>query len=240
MIKKHYTESVIQIKKYYLNKLASENEPSSTEEIIRSIFAISKALSPNQKIIISHKPIEGFVGKKIPQTTGPKPHGLWYSCGNDWIDWNISEGYLPLDNHDFFGGKFIYEIELDMNEIRQIKSKGELERFSAHRGAEQRGGRRGPQNYSSIYWDLVAQDYSGIEICPYISECRYSVPWYYAWDVASGCIWDSNAFKSIKLLASRTEGGDNWKINKSVWDVPRHFDEDEATSVSHNDKLALA
>lgn len=48
-------------------------------------------------------------------------------------------------------------------------------------------------------WGKVAQEYSGIEICPYFEQnnlnilkdgYRVNLNWYNRWDVASGCIWE--------------------------------------------------
>jgi hypothetical protein len=52
-----------------------------------------------------------------------------------------------------------------------------------------------------IDWKKVAKEYSGIEICPYIGEQRLKFSWYYPWDVASGCVWDNSAVKSINLVS---------------------------------------
>ena len=52
----------------------------------------------------------------------------------------------------------------------------------------------------SINWPKVAQDYAGIEICPYRSDKRMSSDWYYGWDVASGCVWSSKGFAGIKEI----------------------------------------
>ncbi len=67
--------------------------------------------------------------------------------------------------------------------------------------------------YQIIDWPLLAGiDWDGIEICPYLQEFRRSNSgWYYGWDVASGCIWDSEALVGEpKLLWQRDtekEGG---------------------------------
>jgi hypothetical protein len=52
-----------------------------------------------------------------------------------------------------------------------------------------------------INWPKVAQDYSGIEICPYQWKFRLNYMWYYGWDVASGCIWNQNALNSTNVIA---------------------------------------
>ena len=50
-----------------------------------------------------------------------------------------------------------------------------------------------------IDWPRVANDYAGIEICPYLSSKRNDDDsfWYYGWDVASGCVWDPSGIKEL-------------------------------------------
>ena len=52
----------------------------------------------------------------------------------------------------------------------------------------------------TINWKLVAEDYHGIEICPYLDKYRDKYIWYYPWDVASGCIWNNDTIKNYKLI----------------------------------------
>lgn len=50
---------------------------------------------------------------------------------------------------------------------------------------------------SSIDWRGVMMSYWGIEISSYFWQKRLSSNWYYPWDVASGCIWRSEAIKVV-------------------------------------------
>ena len=52
--------------------------------------------------------------------------------------------------------------------------------------------------FKVIDWARVANNYTGIEICPHQYNMRYGHDWYYGWDVASGCIWDPSAFVSVE------------------------------------------
>ena len=54
--------------------------------------------------------------------------------------------------------------------------------------------------FKMIDWVRVANDYSGIEISPYLYEARMKHMWYYGWDVASGCIWGSGVIRKFKRL----------------------------------------
>ena len=57
-----------------------------------------------------------------------------------------------------------------------------------------------PHPYFGIIWENIARDYSGIEICPYLHNFRYTQSWYYPWDIASGCIWKNDAIKNVKRI----------------------------------------
>ena len=50
-----------------------------------------------------------------------------------------------------------------------------------------------------INWHKVSKNYGGIEICPYFISKR-TTRWYYPWDVASGCIWNSSIIKNTEVI----------------------------------------
>ena len=76
--------------------------------------------------------------------------------------------------------------------------------YSTNHPSDQGGMRRFDK---MIDWPRVASDYAGIEICPYLSSKRMDEDsfWYYGWDVASGCVWDS---KGITDLVEKGNCGD--------------------------------
>ena len=132
---------------------------------------------------MSSNPIEEIRDVPISEQpeSGHKPKGFWYDCNNEWSEW--VEYYQPD-----WKGDHIYQIQLDHSKMKVITNREELNAFSEkYRSAN-----------GLIDWRRVARDYSGIEICPYIGSARMSVKWYYDWDVASGCIWNKKAIKSIK------------------------------------------
>jgi len=53
-----------------------------------------------------------------------------------------------------------------------------------------------------IAWSLVADEYQGIVIAPYVWSRRlcYGANWYYSWDCASGCVWDASAVAGVSLM----------------------------------------
>lgn len=126
-----------------------------------------------------------------------KPRGLWVSVegnGDGWSDWCTSEGY------GLGGIPHVVGIAADARVLR-LTSASCIDRFTAEFGEDPSWGRPTyyhPRSYG-IAWDKVASLYQGILIAPYCWERRLydGSPWYYGWDCASGCIWDSVAIAEI-------------------------------------------
>lgn len=122
--------------------------------------------------------------KQVPEPSS-KPNGLWYSCGNEWIEfirdqmrWRAQESY------------YMYEIHVDLASMVVIRDIHEFDAFQQRFGVPDEDGDMMPN------WAAVAREYGGVEICPYISA-RRMVDWYYPWDVASGCVWDPAVIISL-------------------------------------------
>lgn len=62
--------------------------------------------------------------------------------------------------------------------------------------------------YKYPRWDLIAQKYNGVEMIPYIKSFTNKRFWYWTVDVASGCVWNPDGVKEIKLLARKV--GEEW------------------------------
>jgi len=154
-------------------------------------------IAPDQKVFISKEPYTNFRNtvQKTPDNSRRKPAGLWYACGDEWIEWTKSEMPEWLESSDY-----LYEVKLGDGVLR-ITNAEEFEWL------EQKYLRPGRYNDEVIDWKAIQDDgYSGIEICPYQSHGRYGSEWYYGWDVASGCIWDSSGIAEINLIAERPTG----------------------------------
>ncbi len=153
-------------------------------------------MQPEEKLFISKEPYTEFrnVAQQTPQSFSKKPQGLWYSCGDDWVDWAKYE--MP---HWIEESNYLYEVVLG-DDVLRITNADEFQwlekNFLRSTGF---GG-------AAMDWKAI-QDagYSGIEICPYQAQFSYSADWYYGWDVASGCIWDSRGIVEVKLLAQKPE-----------------------------------
>ena len=121
-----------------------------------------------------------------------KPNGFWYSLGSEWYE------FMRTDYQDpFFRYKKVYYLDIDYTNILRINTLQKLEDFN-----EKYKVPIDPSipTYLTIDWGKVGETYKGIEIVPYRSEARYSMMWYYGWDISSGCIWDTTAIKGYKKL----------------------------------------
>lgn len=129
-----------------------------------------------------------------------KPRGLWVSVEgeDDWPTWCRSEQFrlAALDN--------VHEVVLKPDaHVLTISSKDELIAFTNEYSAPSPN-LWGNDRTETIDWWTVATRYGGIIIAPYQWSCRFSLSWYYGWDVASGCIWDIDAiesFQNVKVTA---------------------------------------
>jgi hypothetical protein len=119
-----------------------------------------------------------------------KPKGLWLSVGNEWRKWCEYEQFHVEDT------VHCTRVYLSDNaDILRISNDQEIDVFSAQYQREE-----ALSVYSNIDWQSVSEYYDGIIIAPYIWSRRFSANtmWYYTWDVASGCIWNSKAIRKLE------------------------------------------
>lgn len=122
-----------------------------------------------------------------------KPEGLWYSLGDGWFQWALHN--MPGKIHPY-----VYKLELNLDTMCVIRTEEEFREF--HREYK-----KVPRLMPSFWcdvdmgidWYRVAQRYAGVEI-EYLEEPRFDYPWYYTWDVGSGCIWSEKAIKDVQLI----------------------------------------
>ena len=193
-------------------ELADINEDRSSPEKLNYLDLVDKVgpvpediESGVKRIIMSNNKISRI--GNFTQSNGRKPKGLWYACGNEWLSW------LRYEMPDWIGN-YVYSIDINEGSILNIRTYEELKEFDEAYGIKS-------EWTNVIDWGKVAEEYDGIEICPYIHEARYSTDWYYGWDVASGCIWRPSAVQSIKLIAEKAsdtikpeEDSPNWVMYK--------------------------
>ena len=119
-----------------------------------------------------------------------KPVGLWYACGAEWLDW------LKYNEPTRWGFCGLYEIILDESLLLRIDTLDKLREFARLSKPPQ------TQCYREHFlnWSFAYSRYAGIEICPYQPKARHEMGWYETWDVASGCVWNSDAIVGVKEL----------------------------------------
>ena len=149
-------------------------------------------ITPEQKVFISKTPYTEFRNVKQEKPRHPmiKPQGLWYGCGDAWVKWVRSEmpEWLEASN-------YLYEVKTDGKVLKVSNDEG-FKKLESDYGFSSSMG-------TAIDWELIQKEgYGGIEICPYNWGWR-SQNWYYGWDVASGCVWDSSSIQDVVLLAEK-------------------------------------
>ena len=152
---------------------------------------LSALLRPNDRVALATKEIRRV--ERTFQVLGMKPNGLWYQCGNEWVEWLQSEQPSWMA-----GYKYAYRV-VPSKRVLKLTTAKQVLAFSKKYGALPDG--------SSLNWMAVARDWAGIEICPYQYVLRFPLIWYYGWDVASGCIWDPSGLAApLELIATQQDG----------------------------------
>jgi hypothetical protein len=149
----------------------------------------------DQLIHYSRLPVRLETLERREQPVTNKPKGLWVSDGTAWKDWCESE--------NFEAGRTVCANEVTLAQdarILRIESETELDDFTDAYAVFPEGF---PADYAYyLDWPAVAAAYSGVLIIPYLwsRHLDASSPWYYGWDVASGCIWEPTAVASIRRM----------------------------------------
>ena len=146
--------------------------------------------------INSRKPIGKVIDSTPEQELTHKPRGIWFAIKDSWVDWLSHE--MPK-----WKGDYLYSVDVDVSKCLTIKDEYDMVTFIGKYGKTRQGWNiRSESEWedANIDWRLVSKDYSGIIIPKYMGEFRHNMLWYYSWDVASGCIWDVSAIKSVKQV----------------------------------------
>lgn len=126
--------------------------------------------------------------RSVAQDTDPayKPNGFWVSIGMEWKQFCEREEF----NLDTLATCTKVELKKSAH-ILYITNVAEFDAFN------EKFVRYNELGDDMINWGRVAMFWDGIVIAPYIGDRRLTSSWYYTWDIASGCIWNSKAVKSF-------------------------------------------
>jgi hypothetical protein len=148
-----------------------------------------------------------------PQGGHPKPNGLWFDVNGSWKRWCESVQF-SLENLRYRHSVTV----LDTSRILFLRNAKEIDLFTRKYGhnlsghiqllqsaedsdafTDQYGSDlfRDIQNQFSNYimWGEVAEIHSGIIINPYFRSRSQTYLWYYGWNCAGGCIWDTSVIR---------------------------------------------
>ncbi len=139
----------------------------------------------------------------------PKPNGLWFDVNGSWKRWCEAVQLQPealhyrhsvnildtsrilflkdVKNIDAFTQRFGHDFS---DNIKPLQSHEELDQFTGQYGKDLFKEIMG-QFTNYIMWEEVAKEYSGIIITPYSRARSQTYLWYYGWNCAGECIWDT-------------------------------------------------
>jgi len=130
------------------------------------------------------------------QKPGMKPAGLWYECQDgSSTSWEEFCTVGMTGGYDKYDGTYNVVLKDDGYNILHITHEQYFDKFTEMYSIPHPVFPDDPEE-NIIDWPKVAEHYAGIEICPYLDN-RRDVTWYYGWDVASGCVWDSSGVEDL-------------------------------------------
>lgn len=127
--------------------------------------------------------------RSYTQEIAYKPHGLWFDVDADWKRWCDSENFRPEELMT------CHEVKLLGGNVLELARALDLDDFTERFGAwpeRYPDSLRTGVHHINIDWPKVAEMYDGIIIAPYCWERRMELMWYYGFDCASGCVWNTD------------------------------------------------
>lgn len=150
------------------------------------------------RLTVSYEPITGI--RHVQQKVDYKPKGLWYAIGDAWKE------FVRTDMSSRPEAPYEYEVVLKKDHgMLMLNTVDKVINFNRMYGTthipdpRSKRGERG-ETFDLIDWDQVADDFTGIELCPYFYEIRFDMIWYYTIDIESGCIWNADAIDRLNQL----------------------------------------
>lgn len=143
----------------------------------------------------------------------PKPNGFWFDVDESWKRWCIATEFglgdlryrhavSIMDSSRILILRSSKETDAFTREygrnfsgnIQLLQSAGEADTFARQYGRDLFSEIR-KQFSSYIMWDAVAEKYAGIIIDPYSRAASRTHLWYYGWNCAAGCVWDTSVIR---------------------------------------------
>ena len=127
--------------------------------------------------------------KQYAQEITIKPHGLWFDVNKDWQRW-CYQNEFNLDDL-----KHCHKVHItQMDKILYLRADKDILAFSRKFGRQFPDMPTRYEYYIQVDWPTIAKEYAGILISPYNWGLRLNniTGWYYGWDCASGCVWDTS------------------------------------------------
>jgi hypothetical protein len=178
-------------------RAGARRNPAAAGEARPGLAGFIGRLRPTDRIVALEDPLDLDRLRahlaSMRQRVGPKPRGLWYACGDEWLQWTASNA-----PERFAGYRHLYRLMLDPARMLRIKDEEGLRALDRESGVDV--GENPRLRLRMVDWQRVAARRSGIEICPWIYTLRDEIEWYAPWDVAGGCIWDADAIRGIEEL----------------------------------------
>lgn len=148
-----------------------------------------------------------------PQSGHPKPNGLWFDVNESWKRWckAVQFGLETLryrhtvtlldasrilflrkaKDVDVFTREYGRNLSGHIRLLQKVEDSGE---FTGQYGRDLFDDIR-KQYTNYIMWEEVAEKHSGIIIDPYCRVRSETYLWYYSWNCAGGCVWDTNVIR---------------------------------------------
>ena len=155
-----------------------------------SFDELSAAAKKHTYTVVSQKKLDSIRSVSTDKQPAKewKPQGFWSGVQDSWVEWMEREA-------PHWKGDNLYSVEIDESKCLVIDDEQQFLDFSKKYGTRGNMG-------NMINWQKVAEEHSGIVIKDYFWKYRMSDAhaWYYTWDVASSCVWDNSAIKSIEQI----------------------------------------
>ena len=162
-----------------------------------------KGIPENLLTTASDKPIGKIRDLSSLCKNGPKPVGVWYAQGSEWLRFISIETPVVMEKVNY-----VYSVKPNYSSGDLKTSSGGVLRLDTEEKVLQFSNMYSKRltGYSfEVSWPIVCSRWDGIEIIPYQQSLslKSSTSWYSTWDIPSGCIWRQGGALEIALLRSR-------------------------------------